>query len=309
MSIICGDSADFIKQDLILEKNEKKTLWVVILTALMMVLEIISGYLTGSMALLADGWHMASHAGALGISFLAYRFAKSHSMSTRFSFGAGKLIPLGGYTSAVALALIAILMSVESIQRFFRPQQIQFSEAIVIAVLGLAVNIVSAVILGGQAHHHHEHDDHNRIEHSHEHHVHDHNLRSAYIHVLADAVTSVTAIIALTFGKFFNWVWLDALMGLIGSFVILKWAYNLCLDAGAELLDVHSKVIDGSKLKILIEEQGAELVDLHAWRVAPKAIACEVVVRSKHIRGAEHFRSLILEQFRVQHLVIEERMQ
>lgn len=307
MSFVCRDAEVFVADDLHLNRNEQRTFWVVVLTAVMMGVEIIAGYMTGSMALLADGYHMASHAGALTIAFFAYRFAKSKKLASRFSFGAGKIIPLGGYTSAIVLAFIAILMGVESFQRFFRPQSIQFNEAIWIASLGLLVNIVSAVILGEG--HTHTHDPHEHSGHDQGHsHVHDHNLRSAYLHVVADALTSVTAIVALLFGKYFHWVWMDAAMGLVGSLVILRWAFHLCKDAGLELLDAHSGLVDPKKLTGLLREHGAELLDLHIWRIAPKAIACEVVLKSQKTRGVEYYRKLIQSHFPVNHLVVEERI-
>lgn len=270
-------SHNYLLHDASISKNEKKTFLVVLLTSVMMVIEIIAGYVTGSMALLADGWHMASHAGALSISFIAYRLAKSNRMNEMFSFGAGKFIPLGGYTSAVALAIIAIIaiiMFITSIRRLVFPMPILFNQAIWVAAVGLIINVISAVILSDPHHKSHSHN-----------HVHDHNLRSAYIHVMADALTSVFAIIALSVGMLFNIFWLDSVMGIIGSLVILKWAYNLCRDAGWELLDGHAKSLDRRQIKKLIENKNTSISDLHLWRIAPKAIACEMVVLSKSAKG------------------------
>lgn len=295
-------SHNYLLDDETIGKNEKKTLLVVILTSIMMVVEIISGYLTGSMALLADGWHMASHAGALSISLIAYRLAKSGRMNEMFSFGAGKFIPLGGYTSAVTLALIAILMAFESVQRLISPQSIRFNEAITVAVIGLAVNIISALVLSG--HHHHSHDD---DSHSHKH-VHDHNLRSAYIHVIADAFTSVLAIIALLVGSFYNAVWLDSIMGIVGAIVILKWAYNLCRDAGWELLDGHAKSIKPQKIRKLIENKHTFISDLHVWRIAPKALACEIVVHTNSLKGSEFYKKILETRFGIRHITVEENL-
>lgn len=303
MNFQCRQTASLIENDVLLDRNERKTFWVVLLSSLMMVLEIVAGHLTGSMALLADGWHMASHAGALGIAYATYRLTRHARMRARFSFGTGKLLPLAGYTSAVILAMLAMLMAYESIKRLFNPLPIIFNEAIAVAVLGLVVNIVSAVILGSGHGPNHDHDhDH------HHHHHHDHNLRSAYLHVLADALTSATAIFALVFGKYFQWIWLDAAMGVVGSAVILIWAYGLCREAGAELLDAHSSVIDQARLIGLVEATGAKVSDLHVWRIAPKAVACELVVDTSSPRGAAYYRELLGQQFKLQHLVVEERL-
>ncbi len=292
-------SHDFLSDDHQLTKNERSTTIVVILTAGMMVIEIAAGYMTGSMALLADGWHMASHAGALSISLIAYRLAKSEKLKLKFSFGSGKIIPLGGYTSAVVLALVAIMMAIESVSRLFLPVSIQFSEAIVVAVVGLAVNVVSAFILSpGHSHeHHHGHD-----------HAHDHNLKSAYIHVLADALTSVLAIFALTVGLFYGANWLDPMMGIVGSCVILKWAYNLCREAGWELLDGHAKNIHLESLTAALEKTGAEVLDLHVWKVAPSANSCALVIQHSERRGSEFYRDILEKSFDLSHCTIEERI-
>jgi len=287
---------DFLSNDHRLVENERKTTIVVILTACMMVIEIAAGYITGSMALLADGWHMASHAGALSIALIAYRLAKSKKLRSNFSFGTGKIIPLGGYTSAIVLAFIAILMAVESFIRLQNPVSIQFKEAIFVAVIGLIVNIVSAVILS----HDHAHDQ--------GHHHHDHNLRSAYIHVIADALTSVLAIVALTIGLFYGANWLDPLMGIVGSCVILKWAYNLCRDTGWELLDGHAKNVDIESLKKTLEQTGAEVLDLHVWKVAPSANSCILIVKHTERRGSSFYRNVVNKSFNISHLTIEEQV-
>jgi cation diffusion facilitator family transporter len=220
-------SHDFV---VIHEKGEKRTKQVFALTAITMIAEIIAGMVFGSMALLADGWHMGTHAAAFIISIFAYRYTRKHSQDKRFTFGTGKVSVLGGFASAVALAVVALVMAIESIQRFINPLVIQFNEAIIIAVFGLIINIVCAVLLYGGHDHDFEHD------HSHQHH-HDHNLRAAYLHVLADALTSILAIIALTFGKYFGWSWLDSLMGIVGAFMITRWSYGLLKDTSSILLD------------------------------------------------------------------------
>lgn len=204
-------------------EHEKRTRWVVYLTAATMAVEIIFGYWTGSMALLADGYHMASHVFALGLSWIAYIIARKYSESERCSFEKNKLLALSGFTSAIILLVIAVIMAIESVDRFFNPVEIKFGEAIFVAVIGLAVNLLSAVFL----HHGHEH--------------HDHNIRSAYLHVLADGLTSLTAIIALTAGMFYNLYSLDSISGIISSLVITKWSYGLIKGSGKELIDFKQK--------------------------------------------------------------------
>lgn len=297
-------SHDYVIQDSKIGSNEKKTIFVVILTFITMLVEVSFGYITGSMALLADGWHMASHVGALGISVIAYRLARSKRLNNKFTFGAGKFIPLGGYTSALMLGLVAVFMGVESFERFLNPTNINFSTAINVSIVGLIVNLLSAVLLwDSHDHHHHDH------EHSHDHdHVHDHNHRSALIHVIADAFTSVLAIVALVTGKYFGWNWADPIMGVIGSLVILKWAYGLCKATVWELLDGNSKLIKEDDLKELFSNHSdVEITDLHIWRIAPNAHACEVTVYNQNPRGTEFYRELILKSFDIQHLIIEER--
>jgi len=201
--------------------NEFKTQVVVYLTALTMVVEIAAGYLTNSMALLADGFHMASHVFALGLSWIAYRFSRKYEGNPVFKSGTGKILSLAGYTSAIILLIIAILMAYESVNRFFHPKEIRFQEAIGVAIIGLAVNLISALIL----HHKEEHKD--------------HNIHAAYIHVLSDTLTSVTAIIALTAGMFWNMYALDAISGILSSIVISKWAVDIIVNSGRDLLDLR----------------------------------------------------------------------
>ena len=286
--------------------NEKKTMFVVGLTFITMIFEITYGYITGSMALLADGWHMASHVGALGISLVVYRLARSKRLNQKFSFGAGKLIPLGGYTSALMLGLVAIFMGVESIERFLNPTTIDFSIAIWVSIVGLVVNLLSALLLKDSHDHHHGHDDHHH--HNHDDHVHDHNHQSALVHVIADAFTSVLAIVALVSGKYFGWNWADPIMGIVGSIVILKWAYGLCKATVWELLDGNSKLIKEDDIKNLFsEDNNVEITDLHVWRIAPNAHACEVVIYNNDLKGSEFYRTKILENFNIEHLIVEER--
>ncbi len=302
MEIYCAESQSQVADDPLLKRNESKTLRVVLLTSAMMAVEITAGILTGSMALLADGWHMASHAAALGIAFTAYRLARDPALSQKFSFGAGKLIPLGGYTSAVVLTMIAILMTTESVRRLLHPVSIQFNQAIAVACAGLLVNIISALLLGRE---HSDEDDHKEQPDGH---VHDLNHRSAFIHVIADAFTSVLAISALVLGKIFQLSWLDALVGIIGSGVILSWAYQLCRQTGWELLDGHSKRVDLLKLRTAIENQDVKILDFHVWRIAPRAVACELVVSTSDPKGGAYYRELLSREFNIQHAIIEENI-
>src|SRR4051794_36905256 len=210
------------------ERNERRVWLVVGLTFAMMVAEIVGGTLFGSMALVADGWHMSTHAAALAIAALAYRFARTHAHDPRFSFGTGKLGELAAFASAVILAMIALFIGYESVTRLISPVPIRFGEAIPIAVLGLGVNLASAWLLHDHDHHAHAHGHHHGDDHAHDHghHGHEHhdtNIRAAYVHVLADALTSVLAIIALVAGLSFGWVWLDPVMGLVGTGVIAAW--------------------------------------------------------------------------------------
>jgi len=300
-------SHDFLEQDEIIHRNQRKTQYVVVLTSCMTIGEIVAGYFTGSMALIADGWHMASHAGALLIALLAYKLARSPNLSKKLSFGAGKLIPLGGFTSAIILAMVALLIVIDSVTRLFSPVEIQFREAICIACLGLAVNVLSALILNHETHHHHRHhdDDH---DHDEEYtHIHDHNIRSAFLHVLADAVVSILAIGALLLGMSYHLNWLDPVIGVVGAVVIVSWAYQLCRDTGWELLDGHSKTVNWSKLQKSVEIEGTRILDFHVWRIAPQAIACELVVKTPAPRGHEYYRNLLREKFSIQHMIVEER--
>ena len=249
------------------DANARRTLWVVLLTALMMVGEIAAGIAFNSMALLADGFHMATHAGALGIAAIAYAYAKRHAESGRYSFGTGKVGDLAGFASALVLGIVALGIAYESTLRLVNPSPVEFGEATIIAVIGLGVNIVSALLLGHG--HDHAHD------HGHEHHDHahekDNNLRSAYLHVVADALTSVLAIAALLGGRYLGWVWLDPAMGVVGSIVIAVWAWSLMRDTGAVLLDATDAALE-SEIRALVEAPGdAKIIDLHVWRVGPGA--------------------------------------
>ncbi|HEV2567300.1 CDF family Co(II)/Ni(II) efflux transporter DmeF [Sphingomonas sp.] len=245
------------------DRNARRTQWVVALTAVMMVGEIVAGYLTGSMALLADGFHMATHAGALGVAAIAYRYARRHAHDPRYSFGTGKVGDLAGFASALILALFAIGIAAESITRLFEPMRVDFADATLVAVLGLIVNLVSAVLLFDRHHHDHGHGEH--------HHHHDNNLRAAYIHVLADALTSVLAIAALLAGRYLGLVWLDPVIGIVGAIVIARWSWALMKETAGILLD-RTDIGTADKVRALLEPEN-RIVDLHVWRLGPGALA------------------------------------
>lgn len=289
-------------------KNERRTLWVVILTSLMMIVEVFAGYWTGSMALLADGYHMASHAGALGLTYLVYHLAKSDTLKQKLSFGTGKLLPLGGYTSCIGLGLIAVWMAVESFSRFIDPVSINFSEAIYVAIAGLIVNVASIFILGHENHSHsHLQDGENQSSHNKQGHVHDHNHRSAVLHVMADALTSVAAIIALICGKYFDAYWLDPLMGIVGAAVILRWGYQLARVTARELLDVHAGIGPKEVFEKLKKDK-IGLIDFHSWKVGPHNIAVQMVVESEKMHDTSYFHGLLAGEHSRVHLVVEQRV-
>lgn len=222
------------------ELGEQRTKLVLALTAVTMTVEIAAGLLFGSMALLADGWHMGTHVAAFFITIFAYRYARKHAHDPDFTFGTGKVSILGGFASSIALAVVAMVMAIESIQRLYSPEEIYFNQAIIVAAIGLVVNIASALLLDIKHDHGHSHHGHHD-EHSGHNHHHDHNLRAAYFHVLADALTSLLAIVALLSGKYFGWGWLDPTMGIVGAMVITYWAYGLIKETGPVLLTAASK--------------------------------------------------------------------
>ena len=262
------------------DRHERRTWFVVALTAAMMVAEIVGGTIFGSIAVVADGWHMSTHAGALAIAALAYRFARRHAHDPRFTFGTGKMGELAAFCSAVILALIAAAIGYEALTRLYAPVVIHFREAIALAVVGLAVNLVSAWLLFDEDHHHHAlaHDDHDHDDHDHEHahdlgqhhhHAHDSNIRAAYVHVLADALTSVLAIVALSCGFAFGWVWLDPLIALVGVGVILSWSFGLMRASGTVLLDMVPDRHLAGRIRKRLEVDGDRVSDLHLWRLGP----------------------------------------
>jgi cation diffusion facilitator family transporter len=244
-------------------RNERRTWLVVAITAIMMVGEIVAGSYFGSMALLADGWHMATHAAALGIAAAAYLFARRQARDSRFTFGTGKFGDLAAFSSAIILAMIAVQVAYESAVRLVHPVPIAYGEAILVAALGLGVNLVSAWLLRDS----HDHDHHG---HGHSHGRHrDNNLRAAYVHVLADAATSILAILALVAAMLAQWVWADPAVGIVGSLVIASWAYGLIRDSGAVLLDVSADKTIETLILDRLETKGDRVTDLHLWQVGP----------------------------------------
>lgn len=255
------------------DENARRTLWVVALTSIMMVGEIVAGRVFGSMALLADGFHMATHAGALAVAAAAYAFARRHATDPRFTFGTGKVGDLAGFASAIVLGLAALGIAGESVGRLLDPRPVAFDQATLVAVLGLAVNVVSAILLAGGHHHHHAGHDHGHgVPHR------DNNLRSAYLHVLADALTSLLAIVALLAGRYLGWVWLDPAIGIVGAAVIARWSWGLMGDTAAVLLDTTEPKLEAT-VRGQVEAGGdARITDLHIWRVGPEAHAAIVSV-------------------------------
>jgi cation diffusion facilitator family transporter len=279
-------------------RNERRTWFVVVLTTVMMVAEIVGGSVFGSMALLADGWHMATHAAALGISGLAYLFARQQARNPRFVFGTGKFGDLAAFGSAIVLALIAVQIAYESAVRLIHPVSIAYGEAIAIAVAGLGVNLLSAWLLREDDHHHGDHAD------GHHHHK-DNNLRAAYVHVLADAATSVLAIGALLLAMLSQWTWTDPVVGIIGSIVIAGWAYGLIRDAGAVLLDVAPDQGLEAAIRERLETGGDRITDLHLWQVGPGHRAAVVSLISDHPLAPSVYKRRLSGLPRLCHLTIE----
>jgi cation diffusion facilitator family transporter len=277
--------------------GERRTLLVVLLTGAMMLVEIAAGLAFGSMALLADGLHMASHASALGISLFAYVYARRLAGHPRYSFGTGKVNSLAAFASAVLLVIFAAAMAWESTVRLINPIPIALDQALVVAVAGLLVNGASAWILAGAGHHDHAH-------HHHGHH-HDHNLRAAYLHVLADALTSVLAIVALLAAKFFAATWLDPVMGLVGAALVTRWSLGLLRETSRVLLDVQLSGSATERLRQAIEAQDDRVADLHLWSIGPGIRAAAIVVVSDEPRSPDHYRRLIPPDLQVVHATVE----
>ena len=298
------------------ERNERRVWLVIALTATMMVIEIAAGTIYGSMALVADGWHMSTHAAAMLIAALAYLYARKHARDPRFTFGTGKVGDLAAFASAIILALVALLIGWESLVRLTNPVQISFTQAIGVAAVGLVVNLASAWLLrddhshhghGHSHHHHHDHDHHREHSHDgHDHHGHDNNLRAAYLHVLADALTSVLAIVALLLGSYFGWLWADPLMGIVGALVIARWSWGLIRNAGGVLLDTVPDDDDlPGEIREAIETDREKITDLHVWRVGPGHHAAIVSIAALEPAALSKYRAKLAHIHELSHVTIE----
>ncbi len=280
---------DFVHQH---DHAERRTMFVMILTFAMMIGEIVAGTAFGSMALLADGWHMGTHVAAFAIALFAYAYARRHADNPLYSFGSGKVSVLGGFASATALAVIALIMVLESVHRMFESRDILFNEAIAVAVIGLIVNIISAVLLQ------HPHADNQ--------HHHDHNLRAAYLHVLADAITSVLAIVALLTGKWLGWQWMDPLMGIVGSVIIGRWSYGLIRDTSSILLDAANDTELRSAIRHAIESEDDERIcDLHTWDIASGQKAAIIAIVAHSPKTPEDYKQRIAGVYPFAHVTVE----
>lgn len=287
---------------------EKRTLIVVVVTFVTMVAEILFGWMSNSMALLADGWHMGTHAFALGISLAAYMMARKYAQDKTFTFGTWKIEILGGYTSAIVLGIVALMMIFSSLERILEPLRIHYNQALFVAILGLLVNLVCAFILnsGGHAHEHeHPHQDEN--EHAHHEHQHeDLNLKSAYLHVVADAMTSVLAIVALLGAKYYQQVWLDPFMGIVGAGLILRWSFILLKGAGNILLERETDAGLANEIRKEIEADGdSKICDLHLWKVAQNKYACILSVVTAKKFSIEDYKARLSGVHELAHLTIE----
>ena len=291
------------------KSGETRTIIVILITTLMMVIEIGAGVMFGSMALLADGIHMASHAVALGINAFAYVYARRHAHDARYSFGTGKVNALGGFSGAILLAVFALMMAWESVVRLANPVEIDFNQAIFVAVIGLMVNGACVFILGNgeSSHHDHERDlDHNS-EHDHHHdHHHDHNLRSAYLHVLADAFTSLLAIFALLAAKYFGFVWMDPVVGILGAIVVSRWSLGLIRSSGSVLLDQQGPENIQHQIRENIQQQpGNQLADLHLWSIGPNIYAAEISIATSQPKPPSHYKNLLPHGMGLAHVTVE----
>jgi cation diffusion facilitator family transporter len=312
------------------EHNERKTWIVIAITTAMMIAEIVGGIWFGSVALIADGLHMSTHSGALLIAALAYTYSRRYAHDHRFAFGTGKLGDLAAFASAIVLAMVALLIAYESIERFFRPVPIAFAEAIPIAFLGLIVNLVSAFLLRDDHHHHghhhgHDHDDHDH-DHDHDHHDHhdhdhhdhadhghdrhaayrrDNNLRAAFLHVAGDVVVSTLVIIGLFAARALDWLWLDPVVGLLGATVVAIWSWSLMRSAGAVLLDMSPDPTLPKKIADRLEQNGDRIFDLHLWRVGPGHVAGIVSLVSSQPQVPSAYKSRLADLPSLSHVTIE----
>ncbi|KJR44100.1 metal transporter [Candidatus Magnetoovum chiemensis] len=272
-------------------QGEKNTRRVIVLTAIMTAVEVAAGIVYGSMALLADGWHMSTHAAALAITAFSYYYERKHIDNPSYTFGTGKVNALSGFASAVVLALIAFIMAAESFGRIIHPIGIHFNEAILVAFIGLTVNIISMFLLEG-------HDN-----------EHDHNLKAAYWHVMADSLTSVLALIALFTGKIFGWLWLDPVMGIVGALIIIRWAYGLLNNTSAVLLDRDVELHKIEEIKTLIEKDGNnKVIDIHVWRVGHCHLAAILSILTHHPKPPEHYKNMLSDYKDIVHVTVEVNM-
>jgi cation diffusion facilitator family transporter len=296
------------------EQAERRTWMVIVLCTVMMIAEIVGGFLFGSIALVADGLHMSTHASALLLAALAYSFARRHARDQRFSFGTGKFGDLAGFTSAIILAMIALLIGYEAVSRLISPVAIRFNEAIPIAVLGLIVNVASVLLLSGGGHDHghgpgHDaggHDDHRDAHETAHHAAHrDNNIRAAIIHVLADTGVSLLVIVGLLLGRLFGWVWMDPVAGICGAVVIAAWSYGLIRDTGAILLDMNPDLNMGERMRAVLEVDGDRLTDLHLWRLGPGHLGAIVGVATTTLRGSDYYHRLLGRFSALSHVTVE----
>ena len=293
-------------------EGETRTKYVLVLTVVTMVVEIAAGSIYGSMALLADGWHMGTHAAAFLLTIYAYSYARKNADNPRFSFGTGKVNVLGGFASAVALAVVALVMLLESLFRLFNPEMIQFNQAIAVAVIGLIINIVSAFLLKDHHHHdhHHGHEEHDHHHHhdeheNHHHHDHDHNLKAAYLHVLADAMTSLLAIITLLAGKYYGWHGLDPVMGIVGAVIITRWSLSLIKQTSPILLDNNIQQSTMEKIKMTLENDEDKITDLHVWKISGNHYAAIISVVSSNAKSSEVYKGKLIDFEELTHISIE----
>jgi cation diffusion facilitator family transporter len=304
------------------ERNERKTWTVIAICTAMMAAEIIGGVWFGSVALIADGLHMLTHAGALLIAALAYTYSRHYANDARLAFGTGKLGDLAAFTSAIALAMIALLIGYESMERLINPVAIAFDQAIPIAAVGLCINLLSAYLLrddhvhyNGKTHdHHHSHDDHHALDRHHDDHdgahaatdIHrDHNLRAAFVHVIADTAVSVLVIFGLIAGRQFGWLWMDPLMGLVATAVILSWSWSLICSAGCVLLDVCPDPALSRKITARLEQDGDRVSDLHLWRLGPGHLAAVISLVTHNPRAPDQYKLRLSDLTNLSHVTIE----
>lgn len=282
--------------------GESRTLIVIGITAVMMAVELVAGVVYGSMALLADGLHMASHAAALSITAFAYVYARRNAQNSQYSFGTGKVNALGGFTGAVLLAIFAVFMAFESMLRLFNPVEIVFNQAIFVAALGLVVNGACVFILGGDNHEHDHHHGHDSGGHYH----HDHNLKSAYLHVMADALTSVLAIFALLAAKYFGFIWMDPVMGIVGAVLVARWSYGLLGSTSAVLLDRQAPENLRSKIREVFEaDKDTKVTDLHVWSIGPEIYSAQIALVGHNPQSPAQYKALIPKSLGLVHVAVE----